>query len=152
MGVVHTVRHSSEVESSGATDLRGVVTLACNCACGQCSIASCPCFPYPSPNQLPERFYRLLDRLSGHFTLHWNSAPFVHKIGLVAHQHDDDVAAALGPHLLNPPYRVQEALPVCSQRGVLRGPAATQNMEHSQEQLPVLQRHQGLSRGVLETS
>ena len=43
--------------------------------------------------------------------------PLVHQVCLVAHQHDDHIAAALRPHLLHPPLDVEEGLAVCATRG-----------------------------------
>lgn len=53
---------------------------------------------------------------SSHFYRPPAGSPLVHQVGLVPHQHDDDVAAALRPHLLDPPLDVQERLPVCRWR------------------------------------
>ena len=42
-------------------------------------------------------------------------APLVDEVRLVAHEENDNVIAPLRPHLLNPPRRVQERLPVCTE-------------------------------------
>ena len=44
----------------------------------------------------------------------FRAPPFVNQVRLVAHKDDYDIAAALCPHLLNPPRSVQEGLPVCN--------------------------------------
>ena len=43
-------------------------------------------------------------------------SPLVHKVCLVAYEHNDDVAPPFSPHFLNPASCVQKRLPICDQQ------------------------------------
>ncbi len=49
---------------------------------------------------------------SGAAAVEVRGVPLIGEIGFVAHEHEDDVVAALGSDVLHPPRRIQERRPV----------------------------------------
>ena len=45
-------------------------------------------------------------------------SPLVHKVCLVANEHNDDVTPPFSPHFLNPASCVQKRLPICDQQSI----------------------------------